>query len=272
MKRKLLSVLFAVVICFSTVVPVFAESEQSIRAPRLVDNADILTDSEETTLLSQLNKVSEKNDMDVAVVTEASLEGYTAQDIADDIFDYCGYGIGDNNDGLLLLVSMDEDNREWHISTSGYAITAFTDAGIEYMSEQFLPYLKDGNYAKAFSTYAQLCDEFIAMAKAGEPFDVDNLPKEPFRIWFNVLIALGIGFVFAIIVVLYMKSKLKSVRFQPAASSYVRNGSMNVTQSGDFFLYSHLDRRARPKDNDSGGSSTHTSSSGSTHGGGGGKF
>lgn len=268
MKRKLLSVLFAVVICFSAVISVSADDSLL----RLVDDADLLTDSQETTLLAQLDKVSEKHEMDVVVVTASSLEGYTAQDYADDFFDYGGYGMGDNRDGLLLLVSMDEDNREWHISTSGYAITAFTDAGIEYMSEQFLPYLKDGDYAKAFSTYAQLCDEFIAMAKAGDPFDVDNLPKEPFKIWFNVLIALGIGFVFAIIVVLYMKSKLKSVRFQPAASSYVRNGSMNITQSGDFFLYSHLDRRARPKDNDSGGSSTHTSSSGSTHGGGGGNF
>ena len=266
MKRKLLSVLFAVVICFSAAIPVCAEESLS----RLMDDADLLTDSEETSLLSQLDNISEKQEMDIVVVTTDNLEGYTPQEYADNVFDYCGYGIGENRDGLLLLVSI-EDN-DWHISTSGYAITAFTDAGREYMSEQFLPYLSDGEYYKAFSTYADLCDQFITQAKTDEPYDVGNLPKEPFKIWFNVLIALGIGFVFAIIVVLYMKSKLKSVRFQPAASSYVRNGSMNVTQSGDFFLYSHLDRRARPKDNDSGGSSTHTSSSGSTHGGGGGKF
>ena len=266
MKRKLLSVLFAVVICFSAAIPVCAEESLS----RLMDDADLLTDSEETSLLSQLDNISENQEMDIVVVTTDSLEGYTPQEYADNVFDYCGYGIGENRDGLLLLVSI-EDN-DWHISTSGYAITAFTDAGREYMSEQFLTYLSDGEYYKAFSTYADLCDQFITQAKTDEPYDVGNLPKEPFKIWFNVLIALGIGFVFAIIVVLYMKSKLKSVRFQPAASSYVRNGSMNVTQSGDFFLYSHLDRRARPKDNDSGGSSTHTSSSGSTHGGGGGKF
>ena len=266
MKRKLLSVLFAVVICFSAAIPVCAEESLS----RLMDESDLLTDREETSLLSQLDNISENQEMDIVVVTTDSLEGYTPQEYADNVFDYCGYGIGENRDGLLLLVSI-EDN-DWHISTSGYAITAFTDAGREYMSEQFLPYLSDGEYYKAFSTYADLCDQFITQAKTDEPYDVGNLPKEPFKIWFNVLIALGIGFVFAIIVVLYMKSKLKSVRFQPAASSYVRNGSMNVTQSGDFFLYSHLDRRARPKDNDSGGSSTHTSSSGSTHGGGGGKF
>ena len=100
--------------------------------------------------------------MDIVVVTTDSLEGYTPQEYADNVFDYCGYGVGDNRDGLLLLVSI-EDN-DWHISTSGYAITAFTDAGIEYMSEQFLPYLSDGEYYKAFSTYADLCDQFITQA------------------------------------------------------------------------------------------------------------
>ena len=58
-----------------------------------------------------------------------------------------------------------------------------------------------------------------------------------------------------------------------AASDYVRPGSMNVAYANDVFLYSHVNRTAKPKDNDSsGGSATHTSSSGTTHGGGGGKF
>ncbi|MGN0459689.1 MAG: TPM domain-containing protein [Ruminococcus sp.] len=268
MRRKLLTILFACVICFSAVISVSAD-DNSLSLIRLVDEADLLTDSQEATLLTQLDKISEKHQMDVMVVTVASLEGYTPQEFADNIFDYCGYGIGDNNDGLLLLVSI-EDN-DWHISTSGYAITAFTDAGIEYMSEKFVPYLSDGEYDKAFSTYAQLCDEFITQAKTGEPYDSGNLPKEPFNIGFSIIIALGIGLVFALIVVFSMKRKMKSVRFQPAASDYVKSGSMNITESRDLFLYSHLDKRARPKDNDS-GSSTHTSSSGSTHGGGGGKF
>lgn len=48
---------------------------------------------------------------------------------------------------------------------------------------------------------------------------------------------------------------------------------MNVAYANDVFLYSHVNRTAKPKDNDSsGGSATHTSSSGTTHGGGGGKF
>ncbi|GCA67539.1 hypothetical protein KGMB01110_19750 [Mediterraneibacter butyricigenes] len=70
-----------------------------------------------------------------------------------------------------------------------------------------------------------------------------------------------------------MKKKLKSVRLQPAAGSYVKKNSMQITQSRDLFLYKTLGRTEKPKSEDrSGGSSTHSSSSGKTHGGGGGKF
>ena len=99
------------------------------------------------------------------------------------------------------------------------------------------------------------------------------MPKQPFNIARNLLIALIVGFVIALIATGVMKGKLKTVRFQSAASNYVKANSMNVTESRDMFLYTHVDRRAKPKDTDSSsGSSTHTSSSGSTHGGGGGKF
>lgn len=69
------------------------------------------------------------------------------------------------------------------------------------------------------------------------------------------------------------EKKLKSVRLQPAAGSYVKKNSMQITQSRDLFLYKTLGRTEKPKSEDrSGGSSTHSSSSGKTHGGGGGKF
>ena len=77
------------------------------------------------------------------------------------------------------------------------------------------------------------------------------------------------------VVVSVMKSQLRSVAFQENAASYVREGSMNLTNSRELFLYRDVHRTERPKESrssDSGGSSTHTSSSGTTHGGGGGSF
>ena len=120
----------------------------------------------------------------------------------------------------------------------------------------------------------QWSDTYIDAARAGHPYDVNNLPREPLSLMY-LFLALGIGLVLAWVVVSVMKSQLRSVAFQENAASYVREDSMNLTNSRELFLYRDVHRTERPKESsssDSGGSSTHTSSSGTTHGGGGGSF
>lgn len=264
-KYRIITVILTLMLFVAAVSPAFAAD-----LPRLIDNAKLLTQSQQSKLLSKLDEISEKQQADIVVVTVDSIGDYTPQEYADDFYDYYGYGYGDNKDGVLLLVNMGE--RDWYISTTGYGITAITDAGLDYISDKFVSKLSDGEYNEAFMTYAELCDEFFTQAKTGKPYDVGNMPKEPFDIVMSLIISLVIGLAVAFIATGIMKSKLKTVRYQAAAGNYVRANSMNVTTNSDLFLYTHIDRREKPRDTDSGGSSTHTSSSGETHGGGGGKF
>ena len=261
MKKKCLSFLCLLLLCMSVVLPAHAAGS----SPRLVDNADYLTDSEETVLLNKLDEISTRQGLDVVIVTIPDLFGEDITDFADDFYDENGY----HPDGILLLIS--DYDREWAISTSGYGITAFTDAGQEYLTRQFLDALSEGEYAAAFDTYAELCDEFITQAKAGAPYDVGNLPRGPFHMVRSLLVSLGIGLLAALIVTGSMKGKLKTVHAQAAASQYVKPGSMNITESREMFLYSQIQRHKR-ETKKSGGSSTHTASSGRTHGGSSGKF
>ena len=70
-----------------------------------------------------------------------------------------------------------------------------------------------------------------------------------------------------------MNAQLKTVRLQPTANRYVKNGSLKLTESRDMYLYHVVTRTPKPKEESrSTGSSTHESSSGSSYGGGGGKF
>lgn len=284
-----LALLAAVWLLVATALTAFASP------PLLVDDADLLTAAEETTLQQQLDEIASRQKLDVVIVTVDDLDGKTAQDFADDYFDDNGYGQGSAHDGILLLVSMAD--RDWHVSTCGYGITAVTDYGLDDLSDRFLPSLSRGRYADAFRLFAERCDELVTLARAGTPFDRPTRANsdsdydtdsdyEPLTVGERLrylplgryaLASLAIGFVIALIVVSVMKGKLKSVRPQNAAADYVRPGSMRLTESQDLFLYTHTTRTARPKDNDhssggGGGSSTHVSSSGTTHGGGGGKF
>ncbi len=240
-------------------------------APRLVDSADLLDSSQEAQLLSQLDEISQRQQFDVVVVTVNSLGGKSAMDYADDFYDDGGYGYGDDRDGALLLVCMDE--RDWWVSTTGFGITAITDYGLENMSQQFLPDLQSGDYADAFATFAAVCDRFVTEARAGTPYDLQ--PSDQSVLVFMCLTgSLLLGALVALLIVTSMKCKLKSVRPQPAAAAYTKPGSLQMTSKQDLFLYHTVSRRPRPKDtgSSSGGSRTHTSSSGTRHGGGGGKF
>lgn len=269
MKKKISVILFAFILCLSIVFPAFAAETDGFADEyyRVIDMSNLLTDNEETALNAKLDEISIRQDMDIVVVTVSDLEGYTVQNYADDIYDECSFGYGASRDGLLLLIST-ADN-DWYISTCGYGIMAFTDAGIQYIGKQMKLDLSAGDFASAFDTYASLCDEFITQARTDRPYDKSNLPREPLSfVWIPASVA--IGFALAMIIVGQMKGKMKTVRSQAAANCYIKNGSMNITESRDMFLYNTVTRTEKPKDDS--GSRTHTSSSGTTHGGGGGKF
>ena len=274
--RSLCAVLAALVLLLALAAPAFAaENGFADLYYRVNDSAEVLTEDEDDELEASLEELSVRQSFDVIIATIDSLEseGCTSmEEYADDLYDYCQFGYGENRDGVLLVVSTGD--RKWHISTCGYGITAFTDAGIQYLGEQMTPDMADGDYAAAFRTFVQWSDDYITAARAGHPYDVKNLPREPLSLMY-LFLALGIGLVLAWVVVHVMKSQLRSVAFQENAASYVREGSMKLTNSRELFLYRdvHRTEHVEEKDSDSsGGSSTHTSSSGTTHGGGGGSF
>ena len=274
--HSLFAALAALVLAAALAVPAFAvEGGFADLYYRMNDSANVLTEDEDNELEDALEELSLRQSFDVVIATIESLESvdYTSmEEYADDLYDFCQFGYGADRDGVLLLVSVGD--RKWHISTCGYGITAFTDAGIQYLGEQMTPDMADGDYAAAFRTFVQWSDAYIDAARSGRPYDVKNLPREPLSLMY-LFLALGIGLVLAWVVVGVMKSRLRSVAFQENAASYVREGSMNLTNSRELFLYRdvHRTERVEEKDSDSsGGSSTHTSSSGTTHGGGGGSF
>lgn len=257
MKKKVLIFLFVFLFVFPICHAVNASSTQS----RLVDKANLLTAAEETEILSRLNEISERQELDIVIVTVNSLNGKSPRDYADDYYDNYGYGFGLKKDGILLLVAM--STRDLYISTSGYGMKAFTDVGIEYIEDSIAPSLADEEYAFAFKEYARICDDFITRAKNGTSYGRGNYNITQF-LW----ISLAIGLVVALIATGIMRRQLKSVRFKTGASDYMKKDSFVITKSNDIYLYKTVTRRARPKDD--GGS--HRSSSGRSHGGGGRKF
>ena len=278
-KKKIWCCLFSLLWMFVLIFPVMASEIPDIpterQKPLLVDEAGLLSEEESSTLINKLEEISQRQKNEVAVVTVNSLEGKTAEAYADDYYDYNGYGYGENDDGLLLLVSMGE--REWAVTTYGYCHTvAFTDAGLDYISSEFRRKLSSGEYAKAFDCFADLCDDFLTQAATGEPYDVDNMPKgkvSPFWLYTDLVVAFFISFG----IVKGKSRNLKSIKKQESAKAYERRGSLSLRRSTDSFVnrivtQKTIQNEKNSSSDSSGGSSSHISSSGRSHGGTSGKF
>lgn len=245
---------------------------------RLEDEADILTDAQEQVLMQKLDEISERQQCDVAVVTVYSLRGKSAQDFADDYYDYNGYGMGTEDSGILLLISMED--RDWAISTYGFGIYAFTDVGIQYLKDAFLPKLSDDNYSEAFAIYADMADELLTCARNGDPFDVDDIrdiQKQQWKSRVPGMIGMGVilGILFAYLITRGSMKKANGLIGGTAceAGMYMVPGSMRITRAGEFRIGTRVNRIYSPRqEKQSGGSSTHISSSGRSHGGASGKF
>lgn len=227
----------------------------------VVDFAGVLDDEYEKTLTEKLNGITALYNIDIAVVTVTSLQGKTAEEFADDYYDYNGYGCGENHDGILILYKDGKaGNRNLHITTTGAAIEIFSGYPIDEILDGVQYNIGEGDFEAAFNFYARKCEELLAPPSVSP---------------FYIPVALLIGIAIAYFIIKARASKLKSVVEQASAGSYVVPGSSRITGSQDNFLYRNVvsTKIVRSESSgSSGSSSTHTSSSGRSHGGGGRTF
>ena len=217
------------------------------------DEAELLNETEVAQLNSKLESISKKYKAEIRVVTLSSMDGGDIDEFLEYLYDESGFGYGENHDGVLLVVCMDP--QEYRILSNGFAGEAITSGDIDAIGEAFKSDLSDGNYADAFDTFADKCEYYLDGHINGFPFNTGK----------NLLICLGIGLVVALIVTGVWKNQLKSVRKQSAANAYVKAGTMQITQSGDFFMYRNVTKTQKQSSSSSG-------SSGSSRSTGGGSF
>lgn len=259
--KRIVSLLFVFLLCATLTIPCLAEEFVN---PPIVDEAEYLSESQFNEISKKIESIRQKYNFEVAIVTEAEMSGYDAMSTADDIYDYLGYGAGENDDGIMLYIC--SDTREYWITTHADGLRVFNDRGIEYLKKNIEEQLVNDNYYLAMDVFANLCDELLEMAANGEPYNKKQLDMT------YILMVIGgallIPFIIAKMMTNSKLAKMKTAVENDYAANYVKNGSKRLDFSRDIFLYSHITKTERPK-NDSG---SHKSSSGRTHGGGGGSF
>lgn len=160
MKKTMLSLLLATLLllpalAFADIGDLPTERQQ----PLLVDEGDILTDSEEASLLATLERISAEQKCDIVIVVPRSLGYKSATEYADDWYDLNGFGYGSTKDGILLMVCMEE--RDWATSTAGAAQDWFDDYTLERIESRVVSNLSNGSYYDAFMAFAEGCEQTL---------------------------------------------------------------------------------------------------------------
>ena len=88
MKHKLICLILCLLLLPSLFLSVGAEQQY------VIDNADLMSSSEEAALEEKAQALRQEYGMDVVILTVDSLDGKRPQDYADDYYDYNGYSRG----------------------------------------------------------------------------------------------------------------------------------------------------------------------------------
>ena len=234
---------------------------------KVYDYAQVLTPEEERNLKRSIDLYIANHNMDMAIVTVKYHEKTNTMNYADDFYDYNGFGIGSNYDGVIFVLDFTFwQNGDLWMSTTGKAIDIYTDYRIDNILDSVVA-KKNRGYYEMFNTFIEKSDYF---AKEGIPvYDVVAEAKK--TAWSGITI---FSLIVSTIVILILIFKNKMVKKSPYANIYLLKDSVVVNKRSDNFITTHTTSvRINESSSSSGGSrsysSTHRSSSGRSHGGGG---
>lgn len=252
--KRLISIAVAVLLLALLVIPVSAaETPEAC----VYDGEMLLTDEEYWTLEDYAQEISDLRQCAVYFVSVEDYRDYGDGDIfnvARQIFLDNDFGMGEEKDGVMLLLSMAD--RDYSLIVHGFGETALTDYGREYICEHFLDDFADDDWFHGVYDYLSYTNDLLSQAREGKIYDRYNwITGGVLWVWSLIL-----GVVISLIVCTIQRAMMrKKVHEQTNALGYV-HGDVHITRRRD--VYSHtteVRRKIEKKDSGSSGSHSHSS-------------
>jgi uncharacterized protein len=238
--KKLICTLFIFILAINVTVGADA---------KVYDNENLLTYSQAQMLDSRIEDIERVYDCEIIIHTEYFGNYATPEMCASAVLEDAGV-----TNGVVFYLAM--GSRDWHVYTTGKSWNLFSSRAMDEIENKAVPYLSEGDYYTAFDRFLDVAGDVYSMDAEGKHYQP---PKEIKDLIIAIVIAGALALVGALILIFSKKAQLTSVKFNHGAEGYQDDGSFELTNSRDVFLYKNVTRVAKPK-----------SSSGSSFGGGGG--
>lgn len=177
---------FSVCLLSLPMVPAFAQEIPSQRG-WVNDFAGVISQEYKEKIASLISELEVRTSSEIMVVTQKSIAPYDEFQYAQKVFDEWKIGKKDKDNGVLILVAVEE--RAWRIHT-GYGVEGILpDAVVTRIGEEkMVPYLKDGDYSMGIyngvAAIADIISKDAAVKLSGlEGVDLNIAPKaKPFPV------------------------------------------------------------------------------------------
>lgn len=254
MTKKIISIIFAIVLVFGLSICAYAEERH------IFDEADILTYDEIEELEAKAKEISDAYGCKVYAITFPSLDGNEAWELNELLYEELKEYYGAGEDVVILTLAMEE--RQYDIMARGYGNTAFTDYGKDVMAERFLDDFGNDDWYWGFYDYLNTCEEFLEMAASGEPFDVGSEEDSFGSNVIGAIIATIVSCLIAMGFCLAFKAQMKTARVATEAKDYAKE--LVLTRQDDRFSHRDIKRVYNPPQEENEGGTT-VNSNGSSH-------
>ena len=263
---------------------------------RVFDQAGLFSETEIIQLEEKIAQCRKSTKMDVVIVSAYADGERSAEEYADDYYDYGGFGVGKKASGVLLLYYMDgpgQPGGECYISTAGTMINMLTDERIESILDDVYGDLGNRDFAGATEHFLEDVKVYVKEGVESGQYTYDRDTGEIVRYHsirlYEVAIAVVIAGILAGSVCLDIKKryamKQSSREVSNSLQAYRADCAFHFSVAGDKMVNKYVRSVPIPRNTSSGsggrghsGSSSagrstiHTSSSGRSHGGGGRRF
>ena len=298
--KKIKGIMICLLICTFLVMgsmAVWADQTGAVSGqPRVFDQAGLFSETEIIQLEEKIAQCRKSTKMDVVIVSAYADGERSAEEYADDYYDYGGFGVGKKASGVLLLYYMDgpgQPGGECYISTAGTMINMLTDERIESILDNVYGDLGNRDFAGATEHFLEDVKAYVKEGVESGQYTYDRDTGEIVRYHsirlYEVAIAVVIAGILAGSVCLDIKKryamKQSSREVSNSLQAYRADCAFCFSVAGDKMVNKYVRSVPIPRNTSSGsggrghsGSSSagrstiHTSSSGSSHGGGGRRF
>jgi len=255
---------------------------------QVIDAANEIDAAMEQQISDVIDRVEANHQVDLVVLVTYDVPDdysdslYRVRDYADDYYDNGGFGMGEDDSGMLILLDM--NNRVMWLSTGGVMMEYINDAREEDILDAASYYLSWNDYGDAIIAALDRVERLMEKGRAEGTFLYDEVTGKRLGGIYNALtssemmVAAIAGAAIALVV--YM-SVGGSYSLKGSTYSYNRSANANVTFTRDDEVFVRQFSSRTPRNTGShgtsgggrsGGSGVHRSSGGRSHGGGGRRF